>query len=348
MLYRRMMMPFTISFAIIIGVRVAVAQSSKPDVCNPEYTPSIKCYPPGLGDGRPPCCKAGYCKNGNYTNVDIMCTSPSLCDINNDPECYYFSGMPVCCTSELACSFTSNLECDTNKYKPQAPATPFVPTTLAPMTTTTTLTPVTATPTLPPVTTSLPPITTTLPPMTTALVTTALATPAPEEETANPDDNTNNTLAKATKIFKNEKIPKADKITSLIVDAKAEKMSVRHEAKAKTEKMFVDGKAEKMSIDQNAEAKAEKIVDAKADEMSVHHEAKAEKMLLVHHVVAKSKTEKIDDAKAVKMSVHHEARAKTEKMFDGKAGKKHSMSIHHEAKATKGLLVHDSVFQLRN
>ena len=360
-------MPFTISFAII-GVRVAVvmAQSSKPDVCNPEYTPSIKCYPPGLGDGRPPCCsELGYCKNGNYTNVDIMCTSPSLCDSNNDPECYYFSGMPVCCTSELACSFTSNLECDTNKYKPQAPATTPVPTTLAPVTTTTTLTPVTATHTLPaPVTTSLPPVTTslspdttttTLPPVTTTLtpVTTALATPA-TEEAANPDDNTNTTLAKATKIFKNEKIPKADKIMSpLIVDAKAEKMSVRHEeAKAKTEKMF-DGKAEKkMSIDQiNAEAKAEKIVDAKAEKMSVHQvEAKAEKMLLVHHVVAKSKTEKIDDAKAVKMSVHHEeAKAKTKKMFDGKAGKKeHSMSIHHEAKATKGLLVHDSVFQLRN
>ena len=228
-------------------------------------------------------------------------------------------------------------------------------TTLPPVTATpTTLPPVTATPTLPPVTTSLPPITTTLPPVTTTPVTTALATPAPEEANK-PDDNTNNTLAKATKIFKNEKIPKADKITSLlIVDAKAEKMSVHHheEAKAKTEKMFFDGKAEKkMSIDQYAEANAEKIVDAKeADEMSVHHEAKAEKkMLLVHHVVAKSKTEKIDDSKAVEMSVHHEARAKTEKMFDGKAGKKeHSMSIHHEAKATKGLLVHDSVFQLRN
>ena len=216
---------------------------------------------------------------------------------------------------------------------------------------TTSLPPVTTT--LPPIATTLPPVTTTLPPVTTTPVTTALATPAPEEAD-NPDDNTNNTLAKATKIFKNEKIPKADKITSLlIVDAKAEKMSVRHEeAKAKTEKMFFDGKAEKkMSIDQYAEANAEKIVDAKeADEMSVHHEAKAEKkMLLVHHVVAKSKTEKIDDSKAVEMSVHHEARAKTEKMFDGKAGKKeHSMSIHHEAKATKGLLVHDSVFQLRN
>ena len=321
-------MLFTISFAII-GVRVAVAQSFKPDVCNPEYTPSIKCYPPGLGDGRPPCCELGYCKNGNYTNVDIICTSPSLCDVNNDPECYYFSGMPVCCTSELACSFTSNLECDTNKYKPQATTTPVPPTTLAPMTTALpTLPPVTATPTLPPivtttlppiVTTTLPPVTTTLPPVTTTPVTTALATPAPEEANK-PDDNTNNTLAKATKIFKNEKIPKADKITSLlIVDAKAEKMSVHHheEAKAKTEKMFFDGKAEKkMSIDQYAEANAEKIVDAKeADEMSVHHEA----------------------------------RAKTEKMFDGKAGKKeHSMSIHHEAKATKGLLVHDSVFQLRN
>jgi len=123
-----MMLLFTISFTI--GVRVAVAQSFKPDVCNPEYTPSIKCYPPGLGDGRPPCCELGYCKNGNYTNVDIICTSPSLCNFNHNPECYYFDGMPLCCTSELACSFTSNLECDTNDYESQPP------TTLAPATTT--------------------------------------------------------------------------------------------------------------------------------------------------------------------------------------------------------------------
>jgi len=56
--------------------------------------------------------------------------------------------------------------------------------------------------------------------------------------------------------------------------------------------------------------------------------------------------EKIDDAKAVKMSVHpEEAKAKTKKMFDGKAGKKHSMSIHHEkTKATKGVLVHGIIF----
>jgi len=56
----------------------------------------------------------------------------------------------------------------------------------------------------------------------------------------------------------------------------------------------------------------------------------------------------IVDAKAEKMSVHHEAKAKTEKMPDGKAGNKHLMPIHHETKATKGALVHDSVFQLRN
>ena len=96
-------------------------------------------------------------------------------------------------------------------------------------------------------------------------------------------------------------------------DAKAEKMSVHHEAKAKTETMF----------------------DGKAETMSVHH-------------VAKSKTEKIDDAKALKMSVQHVAKAKTETMLDGKAGNKHLMPIHHETKATKGALVHDSVFQLRN
>ena len=73
------------------------------------------------------------------------------------------------------------------------------------------------------------------------------------------------------------------------------------------------------------------IVDAQAEKISVHHEAKA-------------KTEKIDDAKAVKMSVHHVAKAKTETMLDGKAGNKHLMPIHHETKATKGALVHDSVF----
>ena len=38
--------------------------------------------------------------------------------------------MPLCCTSDLACSFTSNLECDTNDYESQPP------TTLAPATTT--------------------------------------------------------------------------------------------------------------------------------------------------------------------------------------------------------------------
>ena len=135
-----MMLLFTISFAII-GVHVAVAQSSKPDVCNPEHTPSIKCYPAGLGDGRPPCCQIGYCKNGNYTNDDIICTSPSLCDFNNDRECYSYSGMPVCCRYELACSFTSNLECDTNDHKSidhQTTTAPPGTTTLAPTTTTTT------------------------------------------------------------------------------------------------------------------------------------------------------------------------------------------------------------------
>jgi hypothetical protein len=325
-----MMLLFTISFAIIIGVHhVAMAQRSKPDVCNPEYTPSIKCYPAGLGDGRPPCCQAGYCKNGNYTNDDILCTSPSLCDINNDPKCYYFSGMPICCTSELACSFTSNLECDTNNYKPQAIATTTSTTTLAPITTTlhpvtatlapitTTLAPVTttlapATTTLPPITTTLPPITTTLapvtatlPPITTTLapVTTALTlapltsspTVATHEETATNNPDNTNTLAKATKLFK-EKSPKADKIMSLIVDTKAVKMSVHHEVKAKTEKMF--------------------------------------------------------DGKAVKMSIYHDAKAKmTEKMFDGngKAGKKHSISIHsYGAKSTKGVLEHDGMFHFRN
>jgi hypothetical protein len=132
-------------------------------------------------------------------------------------------------------------------------------------------------------------------------------------------------LAKATKLFK-EKSPKADKLMSLIVDTKAVKMSVHHEVKPKTEK----------------------IVDTKAVKMSVYHKAKAEKMS-VHHVV-KAKTEKIVDTKAVKMSVHHDTKAKmTEKMFDGKAGKKHSISIHsYGAKSTKGVLEHDGIFQLRD
>jgi hypothetical protein len=155
-------------------------------------------------------------------------------------------------------------------------------------------------------------------------------------------------LAKATKLFK-EKSPKADKIMSLIVDTKAVKMSVHHEVKAKTEKMF-DGKADKMSVIHEVKAKTEKMFDGKADKMTVYHEAKAEKMS-VHHVV-KAKTEKIVDTKAVKMSIHHDAKAKmTEKMFDrnGKAGKKHSMSIHsYGVKSTKGVLVHDGMFQLRN
>jgi hypothetical protein len=138
---------------------------------------------------------------------------------------------------------------------------------------------------------------------------------------------------------------------SLIVDTKADKMSVIHNVKAKTEKMF-DGKADKMmSVYQNTQqaAKAEKIVDAKVDMMSVYHvEAKAEKMS-VHHVV-NEKTEKIVDTKAVKLSVPHDAKAKmTEKLFDGKAGKKHSISIHlYGAKSTKGVLVHDGMFQLRD
>ena len=71
---------------------------------------------------------------------------------------------------------------------------------------------------------------------------------------------------------------------------------------------------------------------------------------MLHTRITYQVKEKIDDAKAVKMSVHHEAKAKTKtkKMFDGKAGKKHLMPIHHETKATKGAVVHDSVFQLRN
>jgi hypothetical protein len=185
----------------------------------------------------------------------------------------------------------------------------------------------------------------TLPPLTSS------PTVATHEETATNNPDNTNTLAKATKIFK-EKSPKADKIMSLIVDTKAVKMSVHHVVKAKAEKMF-DGKADKMSVHQNAEAKAEKIVDAKADMMTVYHEAKAEKMS-VHHLVVKAKTEKIVDTKAVKMSIHHDAaKAKmtTEKMFDrnGKAGKKHLMSIHsYGAKSTKGVLVHNGMFQLRN
>ena len=117
----------------------------KPDVCNPSFTPNIKCYPSGYGDGRPPCCKAPVslflkgsdsrlrlpppppppkdCKGGKYTEKDLKCSAPGLCEPKVGSTCYKGLGIPSCCESlgGKGCTLYSNLDCDKALPKPPTP-----------------------------------------------------------------------------------------------------------------------------------------------------------------------------------------------------------------------------------
>ena len=99
----------------------------KPDVCNPSFTPNIKCYPSGYGDGRPPCCKAPVslfdCKGGKYSDKDLKCSAPGLCEPKVGSTCYKGLGIPSCCESlgGKGCTLYSNLDCDKALPEPPTP-----------------------------------------------------------------------------------------------------------------------------------------------------------------------------------------------------------------------------------
>ena len=116
----------------------------KPDVCNPSFTPNIKCYLP-IGVWRWPssllqgCCTQRLrfptssptspspppkdCKGGKYTDKDLKCSAPGLCEPKVGSTCYKGLGIPSCCESlsGKGCTLYSNLHCDKALPEPPTP-----------------------------------------------------------------------------------------------------------------------------------------------------------------------------------------------------------------------------------
>ena len=63
------------------------------------------------------------CKGGKYTDKDLKCSAPGLCEPKVGSTCYKGLGIPSCCESlgGKGCTLYSNLDCDKALPEPPTP-----------------------------------------------------------------------------------------------------------------------------------------------------------------------------------------------------------------------------------